>query len=62
MTKIDMWEWPQWKHPRTDQFLERLAEMNFADRYDALCRSHSVGAAKLTPDQLVATRSSLSLA
>jgi hypothetical protein len=38
--KIDMWEWSRWKHPRTAQFLDHLVKLDFADRYDALCRRH----------------------
>lgn len=45
--KIDMWEWSRWKHPRTPQFLDHLVKLNFADRYDALCRNHLVPGVKL---------------
>ena len=38
--KIDMWEWSRWKHPRTAQFLDHLMNIDFADRYDALCHRH----------------------
>lgn len=45
--RFDMWEWSRWKHPRTTQFLDHLISVDFADRYDALCRAHPVRGEKV---------------
>lgn len=55
--KIDSLERSRWKHPRTAQFLQHLASIQFADRYDALCRAHAqIAVAPSAPVQRAAMR------
>lgn len=58
--KADMWEWSRWKHPRTTQLLEHLIAVDFADRFDALCRAHPVAGPAVPFDMQAGAVASLS--